>query len=36
MTLLDKLKFVTFNPLQNKNPIAVRCRKLMAKVDEQI
>ena len=36
MTVLDKLNFVTFNPIQNNNPIAVRRRKLMAKIDEQI
>ena len=36
MTVLDTLTFVTFNPLQNNNPIAVRRRKLMAKIDEQI
>ena len=34
MTVLDTLNFVTFNPLQNKNPIAVRRRKLIAKIDE--
>lgn len=36
MTVLDKLNFVAFNSLQNNNPIAVRRRKLMAKIDEQI
>jgi hypothetical protein len=36
MTVLDKLNFVAFNPLQNNNPIAVRRRKLIAKIDEQI
>ena len=36
MTVLDTLNFVAFNPLQNNNPIAVRRRKLMAKLDEQI
>ena len=36
MTVLDTLNFVTFNPLQNNNPIAVRHRKLMAKIDVQI
>ena len=36
MTVLDTLNFVAFNPLQNKNPIAVRRRKLIAKIDEQI
>ncbi len=36
MTVLDTLNFVAFNPLQNYNPIAVRRRKLIAKIDEQI
>ena len=36
MTVLDTLNFVAFNPLQNNNPIAVRRRKLMVKIDEQI
>jgi hypothetical protein len=36
MTVLDTLNFVAFKPLQNNNPIAVRRRKLMAKIDEQI
>jgi len=36
MTMLDTLKFVAFNPVQNNNPIAVRRRKLIAKIDEQI
>jgi hypothetical protein len=36
MTVLDTLNFVAFNPLQNNNPIAVRRRKLMAKIDVQI
>ena len=36
MTVLDKLNVVVFNPLQNNNHIAVRGRKLMAKIDEQI
>jgi len=36
MTVLDKLNFFAFNPLQNNNPIAVRRRKLMAEIDEQI
>ena len=35
MTVLDTLNFVAFNPLAN-NPIAVRRRKLIAKIDEQI
>ncbi|MDC1242497.1 hypothetical protein N8Z86_00020 [Amylibacter sp.] len=36
MTVLNKLNFVAFNPLQNNNPIAVRRRKLTAKIDIQI
>ena len=36
MTVLDTLNFVAFNPLQKNNPIAVRRRKLIAKIDEQI
>jgi hypothetical protein len=36
MTILDTLNFVAFTPLQNNNPIAVRRRKLMAKIDDQI
>ena len=36
MTVLDTLNFVVFNPLHNNNPIAVRRRKLIAKIDEQI
>ena len=36
MTIHDTLSFVAFNPLQNNNPIAVRRRKLIAKIDEQI
>ena len=36
VTVLDTLNFVVFNPLQNNNPIAVRRRKLMAKINEQI
>ena len=35
-TVLDTLNFVAFNPLANNNPIPVRRRKLMAKIDEQI
>ena len=34
MTVLDTLNFVAFNPLQYNNPIAVRRRKLIAKIDE--
>ena len=33
---LDTLNFVAFKPLANNNPIAVRRRKLVAKIDEQI
>ena len=36
MTVLDTLNFVTFKPLLNNNLIAVRCCKLIAKIDEQI
>ena len=36
MTVLDTLNFVAFNPLQSNNPIAVRRRKLIVKIDEQI
>ena len=36
MSVLETLNFVVFNPLQNNNPIAVRRRKLIAKIDEQI
>lgn len=36
ITVLDTLNFVAFNPLQNNNPIAIRRRKLIAKIDEQI
>ena len=36
MTALDTSNFVAFNPLANSNPIAVRRRKLIAKIDEQI
>jgi hypothetical protein len=36
MTVLDTLNFVAFNPLANNNPIAIRRRKLMAKIDIQI
>jgi len=36
MTVLNTPNFVAFNPLQNNDPIAVRRRKLMAKIDEQI
>jgi len=30
------IAFVAFNPLQNNNSVAVRRRKLIAKIDEQI
>ena len=36
MTLLDTLNFLAFNPLQSNNSIAVRRRKLIAKIDKQI
>ena len=36
MTILNTLNFVAFNPLANNNPIAVRRRKLIAKIDEQM
>jgi hypothetical protein len=36
MIVLDTLNFVAFNPLLNNNPIAVRRRKLIAKIDEKI
>ena len=36
MTVLDTLNFVAFNLFQNNNPIAVRHRKLIAKIGEQI
>ena len=36
MTALDKFNFVVFNPLRSNNPIAVRRRKLIAKIDKQI
>ena len=36
MTVLDTLNLVAFNPLQNNNHIAVRRRKLTAKIDEKI
>jgi len=32
--VLVTLNFVAFNPLKNNNPIAVRRRKLIAKIDE--
>ena len=36
MTVLDTVIFVASNPLQNNNTIAVRRRKLIVKIDEQI
>ena len=36
MTVLDTLNFVAFNPPLNNKPIAIRRRKLIAKIDEQI
>ena len=36
MTVLDTLNFVAFKPLANNNPVAVRRRKLIAKLEEQI
>ena len=36
MAVLETLSFVAFKPLHNSNPIAVRRRKLIAKIDEQI
>ena len=36
MSVLDTLNFVAFNPLQNNNPIAIRRRKLFAKINEKI
>ena len=36
MNVLDTLNLVALNPIQNNSPIAVRRRKLMAKIDEQI
>ena len=36
MTVLDTLNFVAFKARTNNNPIAVRRRKLIAKIDEKI
>jgi hypothetical protein len=36
MAILNTLNFVTYNPLRNNNPIAMRRRKLVAKIDEQL
>jgi len=35
MAILNTLNFVTYNPLNN-NPIAMRRRKLVAKIEEQL
>ena len=35
MAVLEPLSFVAFKPLHNKNPIAVRRRKRIAKIDGQ-
>ncbi len=35
-TVLNTLNFVAFKKLANNNPIAVRRRKWIAKLDEQI
>ena len=34
MTVLDTLNFVAFNSLKTSNPIGVRRRKLVAKIDK--
>jgi hypothetical protein len=36
MTVLNTLNFVAFKPLANNNPVAVRRRKLIAKIEEQL
>jgi len=36
MAILNTLNFVTYNPLRNNNPIAMRRCKLVAKIDEQL
>jgi uncharacterized protein with ParB-like and HNH nuclease domain len=36
MTVLDTLNFVAFKPLASNNATAIRRRKLIAKIDEQI
>jgi hypothetical protein len=36
MTVLDTLNCLAFNPFANNNSIAVRRRKLIAEIDEQI
>ena len=36
MAEIDTLSFVAFKPLANNNPIAMRRRKLVAKIDERI
>ena len=36
MSILDSLKFVSFKPLRDNDAVAIRRRKLIAKIDEQI
>ena len=36
MSILETLKFVTFKPLRTNDAVAVRRRKLIVKIDEQI
>ena len=36
MSVLAKLNFISFIPIQNNNAMAVRCPKLIAKTDQQI
>ncbi len=36
MTVLNTLNFVTFKPLAKNNAVAIRRRKLIAKIEEQI
>jgi hypothetical protein len=36
MSVLETLKFVTFRPLRTNDAVAIRRRKLIAKIDEQI
>ena len=36
MSVLAKLNFISFIPIQNNNAMAVRCPKLIAKIDQQI
>ena len=35
MKVLDSLNFVAYTPFSDKNPVAVRRRKLIAKIEEQ-